>query len=91
MAVIVNYQISGKPHQPVCQIAVFGIVLVERFVNADKNILRQIFGGFDARRKAIGEIKDAPRKGRNNLLPSRSVAGTTTPDKVCAIADCRYF
>jgi hypothetical protein len=60
MAVIVNYQISGKPHQPVCQIAVFGIVLVERFVNADKNILRQIFGGFDARRKTIGKIKDAP-------------------------------
>jgi hypothetical protein len=61
--VIVNYQISRQPHQPVRQIALFGVVLIERAVNADENFLRQIFRRFDARRKTIGEIENPPRKG----------------------------
>ena len=36
MPVIIDYQIAGQPHQPVRQVALFGVVLVERPVDADK-------------------------------------------------------
>jgi hypothetical protein len=79
MPVIVNYQVSGEPHQPVRQIALLGVVLLKRSVNSDKNFLGQIFRRFDARCKSKGEIENSPRKLRDDFLPSRTVARATTP------------
>ncbi len=84
MTVIVDYQIAREPHQPIRQITLFGVVLFERFENADENFLRQIFRLLDARRETVGEIEDSPRKRRNDFFPSRAVARPTTPHKVCA-------
>ncbi len=42
-AVIVNDQITRQPHQPVLQVTLLGIVLIQRTVNPYENFLRQIF------------------------------------------------
>jgi hypothetical protein len=39
MPIVVDYQISRESHQPVRQIALFGVVLIERSVNANENFL----------------------------------------------------
>ena len=44
-AIIINDQITRQPHQPVLQITLARIVLIQRPVNSNKNFLRQIFSG----------------------------------------------
>ena len=58
MTVIVDYQISGQPHQPIREVALFRIVLIKRLVDANENILGQIFGGIDAGGKSVSEVED---------------------------------
>jgi hypothetical protein len=90
MPVIVNYQISGEPHQPIRQIALFGVVLFERAVNPYKYFLSQILSRFDARRETKSEIKNPPRKLRDNLFPSRPVACPAPPDKFRSVTGRHY-
>jgi len=81
MAVIINYQITGESHQPIGEVALFCIVLVERPIDAYENLLREIFGGVGARGETVCKIKDTPRIRGDYLLPSRSVARASTPDE----------
>lgn len=81
-AIIINDQITRQPHQPVLQIALARIVLIQRAVNSNKNFLRQIFSSVGARGKAIGQIVDAPGIVMNNLLPGRPVTGATLTNQI---------
>src|SRR5260370_42247473 len=60
----------------------FGVVLVERAIDANKNFLGQILGGVRPRREAVGEIVDAPRIVLDNLFPGRAIARATPPDQI---------
>src|SRR5436853_5980576 len=80
LAIIVNDEIAGQPHQPVLQISLLGIVLVERAVDANKNFLRQIFGRVSARRKPISEVVNAAAVGLDNLFPGRAVTLAASSD-----------
>jgi hypothetical protein len=44
MTIVVDYQVPREPHQPVRQITLFGVVLIERSVNSDENFLGKILG-----------------------------------------------
>jgi hypothetical protein len=52
--VIIYDEITREPHQPVLKIALPGVVLFQRAINADKNFLRQILRSVRARGEAIG-------------------------------------
>jgi hypothetical protein len=79
VAVIVNYQIAGETHQPIREIALFRIVLVQCPIDAYENFLGQILGGIRARRKPVREIEDATRICRNDIFPRGAVTGAGTP------------
>jgi hypothetical protein len=81
VTVIVDDQISCKPHKPIRKVTLFRIVLIQRPVNTDKDFLCQIFGRLYARGKTISKVKDPPRKRRYNLFPRRAVARTSTADE----------
>ena len=68
-AVIIDNQITRQPHQPVLQITLLGVVLIQRTINPNKNFLSQIFGGVGAGSEAVGEVIDAPGVTLDNLLP----------------------
>lgn len=76
-SVVVDDQVTCQPHQPVLQIALPRIVLIQRSVNSNKNLLCQILGRIRARGKAIGQIVDSPGIVVHNLLPGRAVTGAT--------------
>ena len=76
--VIVNYQISREPHQPIRKVALFRVVLVERLVDPDENFLCQVLGPVDARGKSVSQIKYSPREKRDNIFPRRAVAAACT-------------
>ena len=58
LAIIVDDEISREPHQPVLQITLFRIVLIQGTVNANKDFLRQVFRRIGARSEAISEVID---------------------------------
>src|SRR5882724_12436938 len=80
LAIIVNDEIARQPHQPVLQISLLRIVLVERAVDANKNFLRQVFGSISARRKSIRKIVNAAAVGLDNLFPGRAVTLAASSD-----------
>jgi hypothetical protein len=87
LAVIINYQITRQPHQPVLQIALFRVVLIQRAVHPYKNFLGQIFSRIGAGGKSVGKVVNAARVGLNNLLPSRAIARTTPANEFGSFTD----
>src|SRR5205085_9097784 len=79
-SVVINYQITRKTHQPVLQVALFRVVLLQRTIDAYENFLRQILRRVCARGKAIGQIVYTARVGLYNLLPRRAIARATPSD-----------
>src|SRR6267378_4989372 len=79
LAVVVNYQISGQPHQPVLQVALLRIVLFKGSIDPDKDFLGQVFRGVSAGCEPVGKIVDATSKSLDNLLPCRTVACAAPP------------
>ena len=79
--VIVDYQIACEPHQPICEVALLRVVLVERAVNANKNILCEIFRRVDARGKAVREVEYPSRERGDNILPRRPIACSGSTDE----------
>jgi hypothetical protein len=73
LPVIVDNQIAREAHQPILQIALFRIVLLERTVNPNENFLGQVFGGIGPRGESVGEIVNAPAVGLDNLFPCRAI------------------
>src|SRR2546421_5500041 len=80
LAIIVNDEIARQPHQPVLQISLLWIVLVERAVDANKNFLRQIFGRVSARGKSVREVVNAAAVSLDNLFPGRAVTVAAPSD-----------
>src|SRR3954452_14080343 len=79
LPVMIDDQVPREPHQPVLQVTLSRIVLFQRSINANENVLRQILGGIRARWKAVGEIVYAPRIAMHNFFPCRPVSGTASP------------
>ena len=79
--VIVDYQISGKPHEPIRKVALFRVGLLKRLVDADKNVLGEVLGRIDARGKTVSEVEDSPGVGGNDVFPRRAVARSSTSDE----------
>jgi hypothetical protein len=66
--------------------------LFERFIDAYKNFLRQIFRRFDARCKPVGKIKNPARVKRYDLFPRSPVSGAATSYEFrSTIADFNSF
>ena len=74
MAIIVDYQVSREPHQPVRQITLFGIVLIERSVNSDENFLGKILGRVGVRCESVGEIEYPSRERLDYFFPGHAIA-----------------
>src|SRR5215210_4037370 len=89
LAVIVDNQVTREPHQPVLQITLLGVVLIQRTVNSNKNFLSQIFCGICARREAISEIVDAAGITLDNLFPRRAIARPTPANQLGSFAHCQ--
>src|SRR5262245_49422415 len=85
--VIVNDQVTSQPHQPVLQIALLWIVLLQRPVNPYKDFLGQIFGSVGSGGKSVGKVIDAAGVGLNNHLPCRSVARATPANEFGSFTD----
>jgi hypothetical protein len=85
MPVVIDYQIPREPHQPVRQIALFGVVLIERAVDADENFLSQVFGGIGVGCKTVREIEYPSGKRLNDLLPRHAVARSRSSYEVCTV------
>src|SRR5437016_5073072 len=84
LAVIVNDQVARQAHQPVLQVALFGIVLFEGSVDTDKDILSQILSTIGTRSEAISQIVYAARISLHNLFPGRAITGATSPHQFSA-------
>jgi hypothetical protein len=72
--VIIDYQISRQPHQPIRQIALFRIVLKERTVNSDEDFLREVLGSLDIRGETVCKIENPSGKRCYYLFPGKAVA-----------------
>src|SRR5215831_3038747 len=80
LAIIVDDQVPGQPHQPVLQIALFWILLVEETINANENFLLQVFSGISSGGKSIGEIVDTTAVSLDNFFPGRTIACAASSD-----------
>src|SRR6266581_4515885 len=81
LSVVVNNQIPRQPHQPVLQVALPGVVLIEGAINPYEYFLGQVFGGVCSGGKSIGEIVNPSRVRLNNLFPRRAVARATSSNQ----------
>ena len=73
MAVIVNYQVAGQPHQLIRKVALSGVILVQSAVNTYKNLLRKVFRPFSIRRKPVSKVEDTPRERGHYLFPGNAI------------------
>jgi len=85
MAVIVDYQISGQTHQPVCEVALFGVVLIQSSIDPDEYFLRKILCRIGVRCESIGEVEDPAGKESNYLFPRDAITAACTPHKISTI------
>lgn len=74
MSVIIDYQVSREPHKPVRQISLLGVVLVERSVDSDEDLLCQVFGRVWIGCKSVCEIKYPSRERLHDLFPRQAIA-----------------
>src|SRR2546423_6356237 len=72
--IIIDDEVPCQPHQPVLQITLFRIVLIERTIDADENFLCQVLSGVSPRGKTIGEIVDAAAVSLDDLFPRGAIA-----------------
>src|SRR5688500_5400175 len=86
--VVVDDQIARQSHQPVLQVPLFGVVLIQRAINSDKNFLGQIFGGVCSGGKSVGEVVNATGIVLDDLFPSRAVARATPANQSASFANC---
>src|SRR6185503_5253478 len=85
--IVVNYQVTSQPHQPVLQITLLRIVLIQRAVDSYENLLSQIFCGIGTRSKSVGKVVDASGVTLNYLLPSGSIARATSANEFGSLTD----
>jgi hypothetical protein len=74
MPIVVDYQISRETHQPVRQVTLFRVVLIEGPVYANEDFLRKIFGSIGIRSEPVSEIEDPTRERLNDLFPRNAIA-----------------
>jgi len=74
MSIVIDYQVPRQPHQPVREIALFGVVLIERAVDANEDFLREVFGGVRIRCEPVCEIENPPRERLHDLFPRNAIA-----------------
>src|SRR5688572_4900088 len=86
--VVVDDQIARQAHQPVLQVPLFGVVLIQRAINSDKNFLGQIFGGVCSGGKSVGEVVNATGIVLDDLFPGRAVARATPANQFGSFANC---
>src|SRR6185503_3523514 len=89
LPVIVDDQVASQPHQPVLEIALLGVVLIQRTVNPDENFLSQIFGCVGTGGEAVGEVINATGIALHNLFPRRAVARATPANQFGSFACCQ--
>src|ERR1041384_298435 len=77
-AIVINDQVARKAHQPVRKVAERRIVLVERTINPNEDLLRQVFRATVARSEPIRQIVDPARVLTHDLRPGLLVAFHTT-------------
>jgi hypothetical protein len=86
--VIVDYQIPSEPHQPIRQVALFRVVLIQSAVDAYENLLGKVFGRLGVRCKAVSEVEYPPRKRRHYLFPSNAIPGSRPSHEFRTIQFC---
>jgi len=91
LSVIVNDQVARQAHQPILEITLLGIILIQRTVNPYKNLLGQVFGGVGPRSESVGEVIDTPGIVLDNLLPRRAIARPTPANQLSSFAYCQSF
>src|SRR6185503_9043610 len=87
LPVIVDDQVASQPHQPVLEITLLGVVLIQRTVNPDENFLSQIFGCVGSGGEAVREIINAAGITLHNLFPRRAVACATPANQFGSFTD----
>src|SRR5947209_7660345 len=81
LAVVVNNQIPRQPHQPILQVTLLGVVLIEGTINPYEYFLGQVFGGVCSGGKSIGKVVNPSRVRLHNLFPRRAVARATSSNQ----------
>jgi hypothetical protein len=89
LPVIIDDEIASQSHQPVLEIALLRVVLIQRTINPDENLLSQIFRGVGARRKTVREVVNAAGITLHNLFPRRAVACATPANQFGSFAYCQ--
>src|SRR5882724_8184770 len=82
LSVVVDNQIARQPHQPILQVALFGVVLFQRSIDPNKNFLSQILGSVCSRSKSVGQVIDSSRISMNNIFPGRAIPSATLANQL---------
>src|SRR5688572_722639 len=77
LPVIINDEVPRQTHQPVLQITLLSVVLLQRSINPDKNFLSQILCCVRSRRETVSEVVNSARVGVDNFLPCRAISCAT--------------
>src|SRR5207247_334122 len=77
---IINDEVPCQPHQPILQVTLFRIVLIERTIDSDENFLCQVLSGVSARGEAISEIVDTAAVVLDDLFPRSTIACAASSD-----------
>jgi hypothetical protein len=89
LPVIVDDEIASKPHQPVLEIPLLRVVLIQRTINPYENFLSQIFCCVGARGKTVREVVNAAGITLNDLFPRRAVARATPANQLGSFTHCQ--
>src|SRR6185369_14273469 len=90
-SVIVNDQVARQTHQPILEITLLWIVLIQRTVNPDKYLLRQVFSSIGTGSESVGQVVNTARVVLDNLLPRSAVARTTPANQLSSFTHCQSF
>ena len=85
MTIVVDYQIPREPHQPIRQIALFGVVLIKSPIDANENFLGEILGRIGIRGEAISEIEYPSRERLDNFFPGHAIARSRSTHEFSSI------
>src|SRR5262244_1433575 len=61
LAIIVDDQIPSQAHEPVRQISKGGVILAERTIHANEDLLRKVFSRAVTGGEPVSQVVDAPR------------------------------
>src|SRR6266496_4217156 len=90
-AVIIDNQITCQPHQPLLQVTLLGVILIQRTINPDKNFLSQVFSCVSPGRESVSEIIDSSGVAFDNLLPRRTITSAASANQFGSFAGSQNF